>query len=363
MMPLLSIAEIYALIDQFDPIRYGKTRNYQNGGASKLSPYISRGVISTRQIYERLNKRGFSLFEMEAFLMELCWRDHSQRVWQHHDPQVELRSTQFWIKNDTQLPLEITTVNTGIQAIDSALLELKDTGYMHNHLRMYLAALVCNHYGCHWRTAAKWLFSQLCDADAASNHLSWQWVCGANAPKVYYANQENINKYTGSEQKGTSLDTSYEELPQLHIACTWVNPKSTFVPKVAGINNFQAELPTLLYTPYHLDPNWRKEQEANKILFWDLEQWQHYPFNENIFNWINELAHVQIPDLKVVVGDWKSIQQSLDLTRVFTKEHPLSANYGVQQDPRDWLWPQGGELPGSFFNYWKKVQKHLRREN
>jgi deoxyribodipyrimidine photo-lyase len=261
------------------------------------------------------------------------------------------------------LTSDILEANTGIQSIDDALRDLRATGYMHNLLRMYLAALVCNHYGAHWRTAAKWFFGQLCDADAASNHLSWQWVCGANAPKVYYANQDNINKYTGSEQKGTPLDTSYEELPQLHIACTWVNPNLTFIPKVAGINHFQADLPTLLYTPYHLDPNWRNEQQANKILFWDLEQWQHYPFNENIFNWINELAHLQIPDLQVVVGDWKSIQQTLDLTRVFTKEHPLTAAYGVNIDQRDWLWALSAEKPGSFFNYWKKVQKHLRREN
>jgi deoxyribodipyrimidine photo-lyase len=363
MMPLLSVAEIYALIDQFDPIRYGKTRNYQNGGVSRLSPYISRGVISTRQIYERLRKRGFSLFEIEAFVMELCWRDHSQRIWQYHDPQIELRSAQFWIQDSTRLPREITEANTGIEAIDSALLELKATGYMHNHLRMYLATLVCNHYGCHWLTAAKWLFAHLCDADAASNHLSWQWVCGANAPKVYYANQENINKYTGIVQKGSPIDTSYEELPSVRIAATWQTPSYPFKPSQTALDTIDTSLPTHLYTPYHLDPNWRAEEEANKVLFWDLDNWEHYPFTESVFLWINELAKVQIPNLQVVVGRWESIQQTLDLTRVFTKEHPLTATFSIQQDSREWLWPEGNEKPGSFFNYWKKVQKHLRREN
>ena len=149
MIPLLSITEIYALIDQFDPVRYGKTRNHKNGGVSRLSPYLSRGVISTRKVYERLRQRGFSLDQMEAFVMELCWRDHSQRIWQHHNPQFELRSEQYYIQNTQHLPAEILEATTGIQAIDDALLELKATGYMHNHLRMYLAALVCNHYGAH----------------------------------------------------------------------------------------------------------------------------------------------------------------------------------------------------------------------
>ncbi|MEN9994381.1 MAG: hypothetical protein RL762_1038 [Bacteroidota bacterium] len=363
MMPLLSIAEIYALIDQFDPVGYGKTRNYQNGGVSKLSAYLSRGIISTRQVYERLRERGFTLYEMEAFLMELCWRDHSQRVWQYHDPQLEARAAQHYIHNDQQLPTAILEANTGIQAIDDALRELKATGYMHNHLRMYLAALVCNHYGAHWRTAAKWFFGQLCDADAASNHLSWQWVCGANAPKVYYANQDNINKYTGSSQKGSPLDTSYEELPALHIETSWQTPSYLFEPSRTNTALIDTTLPTHLYTPYHLDPNWRNTATANNILFWDLQHWDNYPFSEAVFNWINDLAKVQIPNIQLVVGTWAELQSRLNLQNTFTKEHPLTAAYGVNVDQRAWLWPLSEEKPGSFFNYWKKVQKQLRCEN
>jgi deoxyribodipyrimidine photo-lyase len=363
MMPLLSITEIYARIDQFDPVLYGKTRNYQNGGVSKLSPYLSRGVISTRQVYERLRQRGFSLDQMEAFVMELCWRDHSQRIWQHHNPQFEVRSEQYGIHNKQHLPVEILNANTGIKPIDDALLELKTTGYMHNHLRMYLAALVCNHYGAYWRTTAKWLFSQLCDADGASNHLSWQWVCGANAPKVYYANQENINKYTGSTQQGTFLDTSYEKLPNLKVACAWTAPEYTFCPKPTLENSLDAELPTFLYTPYHLDPNWRAEEAANKLLFWDLDSWNDYPFTENVFHWINALAKVQIPDIQIVVGSWGNFKTTLQAERTFTKEHPLTSTYGIQTDNRTWLLPEFKAQPGSFFNFWKKVQKHLRNEN
>ena len=359
MIPLRSIDEIYAQIDQFDPIHYGKTRNYIAGGVSYLSPYLSRGLLSVRDVYERLLQRGFKLYQMEAFVMELCWREHAQRIWQHHNPQNELRAAQFWIKNDTQIPQELLQANTGVQAIDEALLTLQNTGYLHNHLRMYLASLVCNHYGCHWRTAAKWLFAQLCDADAASNHLSWQWVCGANAPKVYYANQDNINKYTGSTQSGSVLDLTYEQLPELKIDCAWSQPQYPFEPTTTQTIDINANLPTFLYTPYHLDPNWRTEQKGNRILFWDLDHWKDYPFTEKVYNWINELANLNIPDLQIVVGTWSTLSQQINPELTFSKEHPLTSTYGIQTDERSWLLPTYTAQPGSFFNFWKKVQKNL----
>ena len=40
---------ILSQIESIDPIKYGKTRNYLNGAVTRLSPYISRGLINTRQ--------------------------------------------------------------------------------------------------------------------------------------------------------------------------------------------------------------------------------------------------------------------------------------------------------------------------
>jgi len=70
-------------IDAVDPVRYGKTRNYINGAVSYLSPYISRGVISTRQVYEAFVAKGYSLYQMEKWVSELAWRDYFQQVWKH----------------------------------------------------------------------------------------------------------------------------------------------------------------------------------------------------------------------------------------------------------------------------------------
>ena len=46
-------------IATIDPVGYGKSRNYIDGAVSYLSPYISRGVISTKFVYQELLKRNF----------------------------------------------------------------------------------------------------------------------------------------------------------------------------------------------------------------------------------------------------------------------------------------------------------------
>ncbi|MFT4595552.1 MAG: deoxyribodipyrimidine photo-lyase, partial [Psychroserpens sp.] len=63
-------------IDGVDPVAYGRSRNYRNGAVTRLSPYISRGVISTKQVMENMLGRGFSLPSIEKFIQELAWRDY-----------------------------------------------------------------------------------------------------------------------------------------------------------------------------------------------------------------------------------------------------------------------------------------------
>ncbi|MFM7912359.1 MAG: deoxyribodipyrimidine photolyase, partial [Bacteroidota bacterium] len=61
------------------------------------------------------------------------------------------------------------------------------------------------------------MFYHLLDADWASNALSWQWVAGSFSARKYFANQDNINKYAYSSQKGTFLDVGYDVLGNLEV--------------------------------------------------------------------------------------------------------------------------------------------------
>ncbi|MFM8347956.1 MAG: deoxyribodipyrimidine photolyase, partial [Bacteroidota bacterium] len=73
--------EIISRMRSIDPAAYARSRNHTNGSVTYLSPYLSRGVISTRRVLDSLIERGFTFDECEQLVKELAWRDHFQRVW------------------------------------------------------------------------------------------------------------------------------------------------------------------------------------------------------------------------------------------------------------------------------------------
>jgi deoxyribodipyrimidine photo-lyase len=192
----LFFSDVQQRIHQINPVKYANTRNFINGSVSYLSPYISRGIISTKDIFQQVLSSGYSVKQSEKFIQELTWRDYWQQVWiaKENDINFDLKNKQLKVSN-TAISKSIVEANTGIKAIDNAIINFYENGYMHNHLRMYIASLACNVAQSHWRIPAKWMYYHLLDADWASNALSWQWVAGTNSNKKYFANQNNINKY------------------------------------------------------------------------------------------------------------------------------------------------------------------------
>ena len=67
--------EIQQIIEQFNPVKYSSDRNFIDGSVSKLSPYISRGFISTKYIYNILISKGFQFNQIEKFTQEMIWRE------------------------------------------------------------------------------------------------------------------------------------------------------------------------------------------------------------------------------------------------------------------------------------------------
>ena len=64
-----------------NPVQYAKSRNFIDGAVTYLSPYISRGVISVKQVMETVLQKGYKSYQIEKFLQELAWREYFQRVW------------------------------------------------------------------------------------------------------------------------------------------------------------------------------------------------------------------------------------------------------------------------------------------
>jgi deoxyribodipyrimidine photo-lyase len=347
-------------IDQVDPVQYGKTRNYIDGAVTYLSPYLSRGVISTKQVLDCVLKKGYQIKQIESFVKELCWRDYFQRVGQHKDLNQDIRQRQELVSNDG-IPIQILKATTGIVGIDDAINQLYLSGYMHNHCRMYTASLICNIAKLYWKNPSQWMFYHLLDGDWASNTCSWQWVAGANSNKKYYANQENINKYTLTNQSNTYLDKSYEELEHMETPDSLMLTEK-FVPEilfpVAPIPKIDVELPTFIYNYYNLDPKWHSCEVGNRILLIEPDFFSQYPVNKKCIDFMLELCK-NIPGIQPFVGSFQALTDTWKLVDVYFKEHPLNIGYKGTEESRDWIADSVSGYHPSFFGYWKKVEKQL----
>ncbi len=188
---------------------YGQWRNHDFGPANRsnvstLSPWIShRQVLEEEVAGAALGAHGFAA--CEKFLQEVCWRAYfkgwmEQRpgVW---DAFVDARSRQYQqLQTNAGLRLGYETAvagRTGIDAFDGWARELVETGYLHNHARMWFASIWIFTLKLPWELGADFFLHHLIDADAASNTLSWRWVGGLHTPgKTYLARASNIRKYT-----------------------------------------------------------------------------------------------------------------------------------------------------------------------
>ncbi len=147
----------------------------------------------------------------EKFIAEVFWRIYfkgylQQRptVWTAY---IEKRDAAIAAKSaDTQLAAayeEAVEGRTGIAAFDHWVRELVETGYLHNHARMWFASIWIFTLRLDWELGADFFLRHLVDADPASNTLSWRWVGGLHTKgKTYLARPDNIARYTANRPGG-----------------------------------------------------------------------------------------------------------------------------------------------------------------
>ncbi|KIA90679.1 deoxyribodipyrimidine photolyase [Kaistella jeonii] len=357
------LTSIQQRIQEIDPIQYGITRNFRNGAVTKLSPYISRGVITTRDVFEHLKTLNLEWFQIERLVQELAWRDFFQNVWKEKENEIfsDLKQPQENLENHG-IPTAILKGETGIKILDEAVKTLYKTGYLHNHLRMYLASVCCNIAHCHWSEPAKWLYSNLLDGDLASNHLSWQWVAGSFSNKKYFANQDNLNKYFGGTQKNTFLDVDYSEFetlktPEILKEIEKFNLETSLdFLKSDDIENEKA----LIFNHYNFDLNWKSGENNQHVLLLEPSFFEKYPVSKKVLNFALDISK-NIPDLKVFVGEFADLNAIVSTENLYYKEHPTNLHYLGTKENRKSLSTLEGSFP-SFFNYWKKIKKELQKE-
>ena len=355
--------EILKQIDSVNPVAYGQSRNYFDGAVTRLSPYLSRGVLSTRMVLEQVLNNGFTWNDSLTLIKEFCWRDYFQRVWQERNVDKDLKNSQE--ATQTAIPEIILNADTAIEAIDQSIRELYETGYIHNHARLYLASLISNVAGVQWLSGARWMYYYLLDGDWASNACSWQWVAGTFSNKKYFANQENINRYSGKNQNGTFLDVSYDVLQQLTTPDKFVIGKNfegrTTLPEAQKLN-IKSDLPVCIYNYYNLDPLWHAQEQVNRILLVEPEIFLKYAVNQRCLDFMFSLSK-NIPDIQIYIGSFDALSAEL-LPRlpVYFKEHPLNKGYRGIAEPRSWLEDSVTGFYPSFSSYWRAVEPALEKK-
>lgn len=201
-----------ARMDRFTPRagrHYASQRNYdfgpeRRGNVSALSPWIRHRLISEEEVLKATLARH-SLASAEKFVQEVFWRSYfkgwlEQRpgVWNSY--QDGLADALIKLDQDRAMAIDFQNAvagRSGIEGFDQWSKELIETGYLHNHARMWFASIWIFTLRLPWELGADFFLRHLMDGDPASNTLSWRWVAGLHTKgKTYQARVSNIAKYT-----------------------------------------------------------------------------------------------------------------------------------------------------------------------
>ena len=205
--------------------RYREERNYDRGvdghrSVSGLSPYLRHRLLSESEVLTTVLAQH-SRSAGEKFIQEVFWRGY-WKGWLEQRPSVwadylaDLGSAASALATDADLSgryqVAVDGV-TGILPFDSWSRELIQTGYLHNHARMWFASIWIFTLKLPWVLGADFFLRHLLDGDPASNTLSWRWVAGLHTRgKTYLATERNIRRYAAERFDIDVMETGLERL-------------------------------------------------------------------------------------------------------------------------------------------------------
>jgi deoxyribodipyrimidine photo-lyase len=202
---------------------YADNRNADEGtetrkNVSMLSPYLRYRMITEEDVLRAVLARH-SLQASEKFVQEVFWRAYFKgflearpAIWTNYLAELEKLPRNKWY-------LKAIAGETGIDCFDHWVRELIETGYLHNHARMWFASIWIFTLKLPWELGAAFMYHHLLDGDPASNTLSWRWVGGLHTKgKTYLARADNIVKYTDGRFDPKGLANVAEPLDEPPLA-------------------------------------------------------------------------------------------------------------------------------------------------
>jgi len=197
---------------------------------TRLSPALHFGTVSPREL-------EMGLIEIDspgaaALRRQLAWRDFwlyvirfnpgnreqefDQRLrgmrWRH-----EPESLEAWKRG-----------RTGVPWIDAGMRQLLAEGWMHNRLRMAVAAYLTKNLLIDWRAGEAHFMRHLLDGDEAQNNGNWQWSASVGADAQPYFRVFNpVRQQRRFDPDGVYVRRWVPEiaaLPDEHLAEPWAAP-------------------------------------------------------------------------------------------------------------------------------------------
>ena len=148
-----------------------------------LSPFIRHRLITEQEVLAAVMKTHTTA-AAEKFIQEVFWRTYFKGhletrpfIWTNY--RTACKNLVAGLSQDGGLREAYGRAvegKTGIACFDCWTEELKDTGYLHNHARMWFASIWIFTLRLPWELGADFMYRHLLDGDAASNTLSWRWV-------------------------------------------------------------------------------------------------------------------------------------------------------------------------------------------
>ena len=161
---------------------YKEARNKPGvDGTSMMSAYLKFGIVHPRQLLQRLDGTAGS----DVFRSEIAWREfyadvlfhQPETTWKNLQPKMDALPVDSGALAQERF-VQFCEARTGYPIVDAGIRQLRETGWMHNRVRMIVASFLVKDLHLPWQWGAKFFMEHLIDGDVASNAHGWQWTAG-----------------------------------------------------------------------------------------------------------------------------------------------------------------------------------------
>lgn len=178
--------KILKLLEDFSD--YAKTRDIPAVDTTHLSAHLKFGTLSVREVYHAIAR---VLGQDHALMRQLYWRDfYTHIVYAYPHVFGAAFKQEFdaiaWSYDQTLFERWCYGM-TGFPLVDAGMRELRETGFMHNRVRMVTGSFLVKDLRLDWRLGERYFARLLVDYDPAVNNGNWQWVASTGCdPQPYF---------------------------------------------------------------------------------------------------------------------------------------------------------------------------------